>query len=76
MELELLILPGKMSSPKVSMVFMLLDLFPVSGGGANPPFHIGSLVDRYFSGQWNFEGANCSKILLVRSALLKVYKTA
>jgi hypothetical protein len=40
MELELLILPGKMSSPKVSMVFMLLDLFPVSGGGGGqiPPF--------------------------------------
>ena len=53
---ELLILSEKMSSPKVLMGFILLDLqFPVSwGGGANPPFHIGPLL--YFSGQWNFEG--------------------
>jgi hypothetical protein len=42
-EQELLILPEKMSSPKVLMRFILLDLqFPVSwGGGANPPFYIG-----------------------------------
>ena len=42
MEQELLILPEKMSSPKVLMGFILLDLqFPVSWeggrGGANPP---------------------------------------
>ena len=23
-------------------------------------------LDRYFSGQWNFEGASCSKILLAQ----------
>jgi hypothetical protein len=30
----------------------------------NPPFHISPLL--YFSGQWDFEGASCSKILLAR----------
>jgi hypothetical protein len=44
-EQELLILPEKMSSPKVLMGFILLDLqFPVSweggGGGKSPPKHI------------------------------------
>jgi hypothetical protein len=66
-EQELLILPEKMSSPKVLMGFILLDLqFPVSweGGGQIPPFISVHFVDRYFSGQWNFEGASCSKILL------------
>ena len=27
-------------------------------------------MDRFFSGQWNFEGASCSKILLVLRALI------
>jgi hypothetical protein len=58
-EQELLNLPEKMSSPKVLMGFILLDIqFPVSWGGKS----------RYFSGQWNFEGASCSKILLALSA--------
>jgi hypothetical protein len=65
-EQELLILPEKMSSPKVLMGFILLDLeFPVSWErGQIPPFISVRFVDRYFSGQWNFEGASCSKILL------------
>jgi hypothetical protein len=43
-----------------------------SWGGAfapAPPFHI--VVDRYFSGQWNFEGASCSKILLYKEGPVK-----
>jgi hypothetical protein len=70
-EQELLILPEKMSSPKVLMGFILLDLeFPVSWerGGQIPPFISVRFVDRYFSGQWNFEGASCSKILLALRA--------
>ena len=71
MEQELLILPETMSSPKVLMGFILLDLqFPVSwegGGGEIPPFiSVHDEVDRYFSGQWNFEGASCSKMLLAQ----------
>ena len=34
----------------------------LGGEGQIPPFI--SVMDRYFSGQWNFEGASCSKILL------------
>jgi hypothetical protein len=35
------------------------------GGGQIPPF---ILVHFYFSGQWNFEGASCSKIFLAHRA--------
>ena len=43
------------------------------GGGIcpPPPFHI--VVDRYFSGQWNFEGASCSKILLYKGPVKKIF---
>ena len=58
MEQELLILPEKMSSPKVLMGFILLDLeFPVSWGGgvgANPPFYIGPLRGPIFLGPVEF----------------------
>ena len=64
-EQELLILPEKMSSPKVLMGFILLDLqFPVSweggggggggGGGANPPFYIGPQSGPIFLGPVEF----------------------
>jgi hypothetical protein len=52
-EQELLNLPEKMSSPKVLMGFILLDIqFPVSWGGKS----------RYFSGQWNFCSVDENKI--------------
>jgi hypothetical protein len=38
------------------------------GGGQT---HIG-LVDRYFSGQWNFEGASCSKKYILKSTPVTV----
>ena len=41
------------------------------GGAFRPPFHI--VVDRYFSGQWNFEGASCSKILLYKGPVKKIF---
>jgi hypothetical protein len=40
----------------------------ILGGGAIPPFISVHFVDRYFSGQWNFEGASCLKILLALRA--------
>jgi hypothetical protein len=64
-EQELLILPEKMSLPKVLMgVHIARSLVSWEGGGKIPPFISVRFVDRYFSGQWNFEGASCSKILL------------
>ena len=65
-EQELLILPEKMSSHKVLMGFILLDLkFPVSwgggGGGKSPLLYRSTNVDHYISGQWNFEGARLFK---------------
>ena len=76
-EQELLILPEKMSSPKVLMGFILLDLqLPVSWeGGGIPPFISVHEVDRYFSDQWNFEGASCSKILLKSTPDVREYMT-
>jgi hypothetical protein len=47
-EQELLILPEKMG-------FILLDLeFPVTWGGANPPFYIGPLRGPIFLGPVEF----------------------
>ena len=71
MEQELLILPEKMSSPKVLMGFILLDLlFPVSWeGGANPPFYIGPLRGPIFLGSVEFlRGQLIKKNLLAHGA--------
>jgi hypothetical protein len=63
-EQELLILPEKMSTPKVLMGFILLDLqFPVSwGGGKNPPFCIGPLCGLIFLGPVEFGRGQLFKI--------------
>ena len=45
----------------------LVSCFLGGGGGANPFISV-HFLDRYFSGQWNFEGASCSKILLAHRA--------
>ena len=65
MEQELLNLPEKMSSPKVLMGFILLDLqFPVSWGGKS----------RYFSGQLfkNFTGPLRQLIFFLKSTPVKL----
>jgi hypothetical protein len=60
-EQELLILPEKMSSPKVLMGFILLDLqFPVSWGGQIPPFISGQLFK-------NFTGPQRQLIFFLKS---------
>ena len=77
MEQELLILPEKMSSPKVLMgvhiAQSLVSCFLGGVGGQFPPFISVHFVDRYFSGQWNFEGTSCSKILLALLGQLIVF---
>ena len=67
-EQELLILPEKMSSPNVLMGVHIARSLVSWEGGQIPPFISVRFVDRYFSGQWNFEGASCSKILLALRA--------
>ena len=55
MKQELLILPEKMSSPKVLMgVHIARSLVSWEGGGANPPFHIGPLRGPIFLGPVEF----------------------
>jgi hypothetical protein len=53
-EQELLILPEKMSSPKVLMGVHIARSLVSWEGGANPPFHIGPLYGPIFLGPVEF----------------------